>query len=173
MKHPLFISDMQNVRLGLAIDEFNPFGDMSLAYNMWPVVVTVYNLPHWLCMKPEYLMLTLLISGPKTQVRSSLSGWSGQGYMACPTCNKETPSVLVIALARTLKVSDMMDFHDHLVLILYKFEQSFLSAFFDIMIHLVMHLPEEAIIGGAHEMDISIRAIPKETKGLRQKSSSA
>ncbi|GKD02032.1 hypothetical protein Tco_1172306, partial [Tanacetum coccineum] len=27
--------------------------------------------------------------------RSSLSGWSGQGYKACPTCNKDTPSVRV------------------------------------------------------------------------------
>nr|GEW90762.1 hypothetical protein [Tanacetum cinerariifolium] len=25
--------------------------------------------------------------------RSSLSGWSGQGYKACPTCNKDTPSM--------------------------------------------------------------------------------
>nr|GEV46499.1 hypothetical protein [Tanacetum cinerariifolium] len=27
--------------------------------------------------------------------RSSLSGWSGQGYLACPTCNKDTPSAKV------------------------------------------------------------------------------
>ena len=27
--------------------------------------------------------------------RSSLSGWSGQGYKACPTCNKDTPSYRV------------------------------------------------------------------------------
>ncbi|GKF39054.1 hypothetical protein Tco_0119115, partial [Tanacetum coccineum] len=27
--------------------------------------------------------------------QSSLSGWSGQGYKACPTCNKETLSVPV------------------------------------------------------------------------------
>ncbi|GKG20931.1 zinc finger, PHD-type containing protein, partial [Tanacetum coccineum] len=25
--------------------------------------------------------------------RSSLSGWSRQGYKACPTCNEETPSI--------------------------------------------------------------------------------
>ncbi|KAL3641928.1 hypothetical protein CASFOL_012743 [Castilleja foliolosa] len=25
--------------------------------------------------------------------RGTLSGWSGQGYMACPTCNDETPSM--------------------------------------------------------------------------------
>ena len=29
-------------------------------------------------------------------VRSSLSGWSGQGYKACPTCNKDTASIQVI-----------------------------------------------------------------------------
>ncbi|GJS48359.1 histidine kinase 3, partial [Tanacetum coccineum] len=27
---------------------------------------------------------------------SSLSGWSGQGYKACPTCNEDTPSVRVL-----------------------------------------------------------------------------
>lgn len=27
--------------------------------------------------------------------RSHLSDWSGQGYKACPTCNKDTPSMLV------------------------------------------------------------------------------
>ncbi|GKF73979.1 hypothetical protein Tco_0220311, partial [Tanacetum coccineum] len=27
--------------------------------------------------------------------RSSLSGWSGQGYYACPTCNKDTLSMAV------------------------------------------------------------------------------
>nr|GEW38632.1 hypothetical protein [Tanacetum cinerariifolium] len=27
--------------------------------------------------------------------RISLSGWSGQGYLACPTCNKDTPSRLL------------------------------------------------------------------------------
>ncbi|GJT40197.1 zinc finger, PHD-type containing protein, partial [Tanacetum coccineum] len=29
--------------------------------------------------------------------RSSLSGWSGQGYKACPTCNEDTPSVRVLS----------------------------------------------------------------------------
>ena len=49
--------------MGLAADGFNPFGNMSLLYNMWPVVLKTYNLPLWICMKPEYLMLTLLILG--------------------------------------------------------------------------------------------------------------
>nr|GEZ04688.1 receptor-like serine/threonine-protein kinase SD1-8 [Tanacetum cinerariifolium] len=64
-------------------------------------------------------MLTLLIPGPKSPIkdidvylrplieelktindfpaRSSLSGWSGQGYKACPACNKDSPSVCVLS----------------------------------------------------------------------------
>ncbi|KAL5573450.1 hypothetical protein UlMin_023047 [Ulmus minor] len=144
-RHPQFAGDVRNVRLGLAADGFNPFGNMSLSYSMWPVVLTTYNLPPWICMKAEYLMLSLLIPGPQSPgkdmdvflrplidelkelwvngldtrdaasengvfrmraallwtvndfpARSSLSGWSGQGYRACPTCNKDTPSMRVI-----------------------------------------------------------------------------
>ncbi|KAD5318213.1 hypothetical protein E3N88_18159 [Mikania micrantha] len=142
-KYPNFAKEPRNVRLGLAADGFNPFGNMSLTYSMWPVVLTTYNTPPWLCMKESSFMLTLLIPGPKSpdkdidvflrplvdelkilwidgvQMRdastktvftmraallwtindypahSSLSGWSGQGYKACPTCNADTPSCLV------------------------------------------------------------------------------
>ncbi|XP_062076592.1 uncharacterized protein LOC133781568 [Humulus lupulus] len=142
--HPDFAKDPRNVRLGLAADGFNPFDNMSLSYSMWPVILTNYNLPPWLCMKEEYFMLTLLIPGPKSPGKdmdvflrplvdelkqlwingvdtrdgtkneffkmraallwtindfpacSSLSGWSGQGYKACPTCNEDTTSILVI-----------------------------------------------------------------------------
>ncbi|GJV03331.1 hypothetical protein Tco_1336900 [Tanacetum coccineum] len=133
------------VRLRLAVDGFNPFGNLSQAYSMWPVILTTYNLPPWLCIKESSFMLTLLIPGPKSlgkdidvylrpliddlkvlwalkgvetidvatgqkfnmramvlwtindfPARSSLSGWSGQGYKACPTCNEDTPSVRVL-----------------------------------------------------------------------------
>ncbi|GJW45203.1 F-box domain containing protein [Tanacetum coccineum] len=36
------------------------------AYSMWPVILTTYNLPPWLCMKESSFMLTLLIPGPKS-----------------------------------------------------------------------------------------------------------
>ncbi|KAL5554060.1 hypothetical protein UlMin_041461 [Ulmus minor] len=65
-RHPQFAGDVRNVRLGLAADGFNPFGNMSLSYSMWPVVLTTYNLPPWICMKAEYLMLSLLIPGPQS-----------------------------------------------------------------------------------------------------------
>ena len=37
---------------------------MTILHSTWPVVMVVYNLPPWLCMKPEYTMLSLLIPGP-------------------------------------------------------------------------------------------------------------
>nr|GFB19365.1 hypothetical protein [Tanacetum cinerariifolium] len=122
------------------------FGNLSQAYSMWPVILTTYNLPPWLCMKESSFMLTLLIPGPKSPgkdidvylrpliedlkvlwdrkgvetidvasgrkfnmramvlwtindfpARYSLSGWSGKGYKACSTCNKDTPFVRVLS----------------------------------------------------------------------------
>ncbi|GJX68699.1 hypothetical protein Tco_0304426 [Tanacetum coccineum] len=122
--NPEFAKEHRNVRLGLAADGFNPFGNLSQSYSMWPVILTTYNTPPWICMKESSFMLTCLIPGPKSPgkdmdvylqplvkelktlwkkpgtisdfpARSSLSGWSGQGYLACPTCNEETPSTRV------------------------------------------------------------------------------
>ena len=36
---------------------------MSISHSTWPVVLMAYNLPPWMCMKPEYYMLSLLIPG--------------------------------------------------------------------------------------------------------------
>ena len=60
-----FANKLRNLRLGLAADGFNPFGNMSLSYSIWSVVLTAYNLPHLLRMKDSYFMLTLLIPGPQ------------------------------------------------------------------------------------------------------------
>ncbi|KAL7208519.1 hypothetical protein ACSBR1_030291 [Camellia fascicularis] len=61
--HPTFSADPRNVRLGLATDGFNPFGNMSTSYSMWPVILMPYNLPPWKCMKDPFVMLSLLIPG--------------------------------------------------------------------------------------------------------------
>ena len=62
--HSSFTLKPQNVRLGLASDGFNPFGNMSISYNMWPMVLIPYNLSRWMCMKQTFFMLSLLIPGP-------------------------------------------------------------------------------------------------------------
>ena len=43
----------------------NPFGDLSSSHSTWPVILTIYNLPPYLCLKHRYLLLNMLISGPK------------------------------------------------------------------------------------------------------------
>nr|GEV06943.1 hypothetical protein [Tanacetum cinerariifolium] len=65
-KYPDFAKEPRNVRLGLGADGFNPFSNLSQAYSMWPVILTTYNIPPWLCMKESSFMLTLLIPGPKS-----------------------------------------------------------------------------------------------------------
>ncbi|KAA0026268.1 uncharacterized protein E5676_scaffold343G00030 [Cucumis melo var. makuwa] len=42
---PDFASVPRNMRLGLASDEFNPFGPISTSYSMWPIVLLPYKLP--------------------------------------------------------------------------------------------------------------------------------
>ena len=50
--------------------------------------------------------------------------------------------------SRTLKRSELEKLEERIVLILCKLERFFPPAFFDVMIHLAVHLPREAILGG-------------------------
>ena len=62
---PEFGRESRNLCLNLYTDGINPHGDLSSKYNTWHVLLVIYNLPSWLCMKRKYIMLSLLISGPK------------------------------------------------------------------------------------------------------------
>ncbi|XP_075654732.1 uncharacterized protein LOC142624887 [Castanea sativa] len=50
--------------------------------------------------------------------------------------------------SRTLKRSELGKLKERIVLILCKLERFFPPAFFDVMVHLAVHLPREAILGG-------------------------
>jgi hypothetical protein len=43
----------------------NPFGDLSSPHSTWPVILTIYNLPPYLCQKRMYLLLTMIIFGSR------------------------------------------------------------------------------------------------------------
>ncbi|XP_073133957.1 uncharacterized protein [Henckelia pumila] len=64
-KWPNFAADSRNLRLAISADGINTHGMMSSTYSCWPVLMITYNLPPWLCMKRKFMMLTMLISGPK------------------------------------------------------------------------------------------------------------
>jgi hypothetical protein len=60
-----FGSESRNIRFGLCTDGINPHGNLSSKHSSWPVLLVIYNLPPWLSMKRKYIMLSLMISGPK------------------------------------------------------------------------------------------------------------
>ena len=62
---PDFADDARNLRFGLSTDGMNPFGEQSCSHSTWPVTLCIYNLPPWLCMKRKFIMMPVLIQGPK------------------------------------------------------------------------------------------------------------
>jgi hypothetical protein len=61
--HPHFLVESRNVHLGLCTDRFNPFVSFAAPYSCWPVILTVYNLPPGMCMRPEFIFLSMVILG--------------------------------------------------------------------------------------------------------------
>ena len=52
------------MRLRLATDGFNLYGNISSTHNTWPVILISYNLPPLICMKRSSFILSLLIPSP-------------------------------------------------------------------------------------------------------------
>ncbi|XP_051130137.1 uncharacterized protein LOC127250747 isoform X3 [Andrographis paniculata] len=68
---PSFGMEARNVRLGLCTDGFQPFGQSGRQYSCWSIVVTPYNLPPNMCLKDEYLFLSVVVPGganPKQKI---------------------------------------------------------------------------------------------------------
>ena len=65
-KHKKFAADPGNIRLGLALDGFNPFGHQSSTYSMCLVLVIPYNMPPSVSTKESNYMMALPIPGPKS-----------------------------------------------------------------------------------------------------------
>lgn len=74
-KWPEFAADPRNVRLGLSLDGFNPFGDKNNVYSCWPVTLLNYNLPPWMTTKRFFVILGLLIPGPTSAHSGNIDVW--------------------------------------------------------------------------------------------------
>src|SRR6185436_13418512 len=59
-----FADDPRNLRFVLSTDGMNPFSQMSSSHSVWPVLVSIYNFPPWLCNKRKYMLMSTIISGP-------------------------------------------------------------------------------------------------------------
>jgi hypothetical protein len=64
-----FKDEPRSIRFGLAIDEVFPFSFLSLNYSGWIVGLIVYNIPPWMSIRKEHLMMTLIVLG-KYQVKN-------------------------------------------------------------------------------------------------------
>ena len=62
---PDFDKEARNLRLGLASDRMNPYGNLSTQHSSWLFLLVIYNFPPWLCMKRKYMMLSMMISGQR------------------------------------------------------------------------------------------------------------
>jgi hypothetical protein len=57
--------ESRNIRFALSTDGMNPFDKNRTMQSTWLVILAMYNIPTWLCHKRKYLMLSILIQGPK------------------------------------------------------------------------------------------------------------
>ena len=64
--HPHFLVELRNMHRKLCTDRFNLFGSFAALYSCWPVILTVYNLPPRMCMRPEFMFLSTVIPGPSS-----------------------------------------------------------------------------------------------------------
>ncbi len=99
---PNFANDPKNIRLALARDGFNPFGEKSSSWSTWPVFVLNCNLPLWLVIKRFFMMLSLIIPSLESMkitnfdlylepmVEELHKLWKGGQKVGCITGSKET-----------------------------------------------------------------------------------
>jgi hypothetical protein len=107
VKYPQFANDARNLRLAVATDGFNPFGNFSTHYSMWPVLVMPLNLPPWQCANPSNCFMSLLIPGQKSPekdfdlfleplIEELIQLWSGVGTYDAASHSKFNLRALVL-----------------------------------------------------------------------------
>ena len=60
-KCPHFKEEHRNLRISLTTDGVNPFAEMRSVYSVWPIFVIKNNIPPWLSIKREHIMLSMII----------------------------------------------------------------------------------------------------------------
>ena len=58
-----FKEEPHNLRLSLAADSVNPFGEMRSIYSEWPFFVINNNITLWMSIKREHIMLAMIVPG--------------------------------------------------------------------------------------------------------------
>ena len=56
-----FKVEARNVRVPLASDGVNPFGELRSIYSVWLIFVINNNIPPWMSIKRDHIMLTMIV----------------------------------------------------------------------------------------------------------------
>jgi hypothetical protein len=62
-KWAYFKDEPHNIRLSLAVDGVNPFRELRSIYSVWPIFVINNNIPPWISIKREHIMLAMIVPG--------------------------------------------------------------------------------------------------------------
>ncbi|XP_066341633.1 uncharacterized protein [Miscanthus floridulus] len=202
-REPTFADDFRNLRLALATDGFNPFGNMSTQYSpkspgkdfdlfLEPLIeelldlwkgqhgnsVTAPPAPYVLGkdQKIEFCKFLKGIKFPNGYAANlaryiSEDGSKVQGKLKTHSCHILLQRIIPAGLrglvrkdvyeavaelgtffrelcSRNLRIDVVKRLKEEIPLILCKLEKIFPPAFFDVMVHLVVHLPDEALLRG-------------------------
>ncbi|GJX97750.1 pyruvate kinase [Tanacetum coccineum] len=172
-KYPDFAKEPRNVRLGLAADGFNPFGNLSQAYSMWGDIgrniqsasvdlkvlwdqkgvenIDVasgqkFNMRAWFYEPSKIFQLTVVLLGGVGKVT------------ACPYIKS------ALHFDGGMTVESQIEWVD----ILCELELIYPPALFDIMVHLVIHLPIEALEGGPISPPVGMSFIRFDAQELKK-----
>jgi hypothetical protein len=58
-----FKDEPRNVRLSLEANGVNPFEDLRYIYSVWPIFFINNNIPPWMFVKREHMMLKMIVLG--------------------------------------------------------------------------------------------------------------
>jgi len=57
-----------NLSVGSTTNGMDPYVNLSTNHSSWPVLLVIYNLPSGLSMMRKYMMLSMLIYGPREPI---------------------------------------------------------------------------------------------------------
>jgi hypothetical protein len=60
---PWFDEEARSIQFAMSTNGVNPFGNQSSTHSTWPIVLSLYNIPPWLCKKQKCMILTIFVSG--------------------------------------------------------------------------------------------------------------
>ena len=89
-KYNWFAKDARNLRLAVATDGFNPFGNFSTTYSMFPVLVMPLNLQPWECVN----LANCFCWKPKLAITEA--DWLGRPVRLVWACNPGMVRVLCL-----------------------------------------------------------------------------